>query len=985
MLRYFCVKIPQATAAVSVSNEDSDSSRGTSLQNGSNYCMVLALVRPTSKPYEVFNFVIDVYFSFDSLANLVTSLDTLQESKKEELISYMRRFSVRYDQVVLPMKDALNFYTNLGFHSTVLQSSTEMDVTCSAEKPIVDQLLAHFSVDSTSLFVNVEHFMILDFRRFSTRKYYRHISRILNWLNRSVSTCLRGYVNREIFSHVLRLSQNVASVVPPEKGEEEVEIDVCGTVIDNEDVAVQLFKDRARREQAELRRVTASAVLATPPEEARVLRKRRAPTVPLLLKRKKIESRAHPDQKSQDTEEAKEERERQKELDEAIRVLLRDLSDDVNPETDPAPPLRALIQNLSSEDTLTSTDFTVDESLQTLLADLTGDHNVDDQRTIKQQLSDIANAALQLAESDMKTEPKRSLRKRLASRTTRSRARTRKTQVKPHFSSELGTADAETTVSVEPIADASPTSSTSVAKRSSQSAAPKPKKLKHERSISSSASSSKVTKRSSTDVSASKRFSRGPSTSPLKRCAPKNSSSKSKTSGSSARGLSSSTQKSSLSKSAAPMAALTPASRSSAASKISTLPKSSIESSISKSSKSSSQWSTSALKNFVVSSTSKSSSSSSVNSDASNSSSSSSVYSPVLKSLSSSSVDAVKRSSVERTLSVDRSNSSTSSVSSVSVKRSSVDPSSTSSGSHTSTKRSSVERSTPSPTSVVKRSSVERSTPVERITAPTTSERLSVERTPSTSTADSSTSLKTPVVSTDKFPSVVTSASVERSTTRRVVRNRATSLATRRPKRSKEQIASESDHSPKRRKSDGDKTVVPCEERSESNSASVVRSFLVDHDYGTIQVEVEPQSSVETSTGIIRTYDLADDEIQVSDMTLDTIALETLSELDSLASQLMPSAETDFDSLLSSLDQHVSKAEEQKKEDEYDPFKAVVDQFFSDELLSLFDSEETSKSPPRLSCQLSEVQRECSSPPRLAPVTTEPEYFCDFSYLTALQ
>lgn len=164
-----------------------------------------------------------------------------------------------------------------------------------------------------------------------------------------------------------------------------------------------------------------------------------------------------------------------------------------------------------------------------------------------------------------------------------------------------------------------------------------------------------------------------------------------------------------------------------------------------------------------------------------------------------------------------------------------------------------------------------------------------------------------------------------------------------------------------------------------------MRSFLVDHDYGTIQVEVEPQSSVETNTGIIRTYDLADDEIQVSDMTLDTIALETLSELDSLASQLMPSAETDFDSLLSSLDQHVSKAEEQKKEDEYDPFKAVVDQFFSDELLSLFDSEETSKSPPRLSCQLSEVQRECSSPPRLAPVTTEPEYFCDFSYLTALQ
>lgn len=951
-----------------MSNEDSDSSRGTSLQNGSNYCMVLALVRPTSKPYEVFNFVIDVYFSFDSLANLVTSLDTLQESKKEELISYMRRFSVRYDQVVLPMKDALNFYTNLGFHSTVLQSSTEMDVTCSAEKPIVDQLLAHFSVDSTSLFVNVEHFMILDFRRFSTRKYYRHISRILNWLNRSVSTCLRGYVNREIFSHVLRLSQNVASVVPPEKGEEEVEIDVCGTVIDNEDVAVQLFKDRARREQAELRRVTASAVLATPPEEARVLRKRRAPTVPLLLKRKKIESRAHPDQKSQDTEEAKEERERQKELDEAIRVLLRDLSDDVNPETDPAPPLRALIQNLSSEDTLTSTDFTVDESLQTLLADLTGDHNVDDQRTIKQQLSDIANAALQLAESDMKTEPKRSLRKRLASRTTRSRARTRKTQVKPHFSSEPGTADAETTVSVEQLADASPTSSTSAVKRSSQSAVPKSKKLKHERSISSSASSSKVTKRSSTEsVSASKRFSRGPSTSPLKRCAPKNSSSKSKTSGSSARGSSSSTQKSSLSKSAAPMAALTPASRSSAAPKISTVPKSSIESSIPKSSKSSSQWSTSTLKNFVVSSTSKSSSSSSVNSDASKSSSSSSVYSPVLKSSSSSSVDAVKRSSVERTLFVERSNSSTSSVSSVSVKR------------------SSVERSTPSPTSVVKRSSVERSTPVEHITAPTTSERLSVKRTPSTSTADCSTSLKTPVVSTDKFPSAVTSASVERSTTRRVVRNRATSLATRRPKRSKEQIASESDHSPKRRKSDGDKTVVPCEERSESNSASVVRSFLVDHDYGTIQVEVEPQSSVETSTGIIRTYDLVDHEIQVSDMTLDTIALETLSELDSLASQLMPSAETDFDSLLSSLDQHVSKAEEQKKEDECDPFKAVVDQFFSDELLSLFDSEETSKSPPRLSCQLSEVQRECSSPPRLAPVTTEPEYFCDFSYLTALQ
>lgn len=163
-----------------------------------------------------------------------------------------------------------------------------------------------------------------------------------------------------------------------------------------------------------------------------------------------------------------------------------------------------------------------------------------------------------------------------------------------------------------------------------------------------------------------------------------------------------------------------------------------------------------------------------------------------------------------------------------------------------------------------------------------------------------------------------------------------------------------------------------------------MHSSLVDHDYGTIQVEIEPQSSVETSTGIIRTYDLADDEIQVSDLTLDTIAFETLSELDSLAS-LVPSAETDFDSLLSSLDQHGSKTEEQKKDDDYDPFKTVVDHFFSDELLSLFDSEETSKSPPQLSCQLAEVQRECSSPPRLAPVTTQPEYFCDFSYLTALQ
>lgn len=294
MLRYFCVKIPQATATASVSTEDSAPS--ASLRN-SNYCMVLALVRPTSNPYEVFNFVIDIYFSFDSLANLVMSMDGMQESKKEELIAYMRRFSVRYDQVVAPMKDALDFYTNLGFHSTVLQSSTELDVTCCVEKlqlPLVDQLLANFRVGFASLFVNVEHFMVLDFRRFSTRKYYRHISRILNWLNRSVSTCLRGYVNREIFSHVLRLSHNV-SVMP----EEEEEIDVCGTVIDKQEdkrprfaEQLSIIKDRARlaHERAELRRVaesTVETVLATPPEETRVLRKRRAPTVPLLLKRKK--------------------------------------------------------------------------------------------------------------------------------------------------------------------------------------------------------------------------------------------------------------------------------------------------------------------------------------------------------------------------------------------------------------------------------------------------------------------------------------------------------------------------------------------------------------------------------------------------------------------------------------------------------------------------------------------------------------------------
>lgn len=135
---------------------------------------------------------------------------------------------------------------------------------------------------------------------------------------------------------------------------------------------------------------------------------------------------------------------------------------------------------------------------------------------------------------------------------------------------------------------------------------------------------------------------------------------------------------------------------------------------------------------------------------------------------------------------------------------------------------------------------------------------------------------------------------------------------------------------------------------------------------------IQPQSSVETT---IRTQDLVSD--------LDTIAFETLSELDSLA-ELMPVAETDFDFLLSSLDQHGSK-EEQKKED-YDPFKTVVDHFFSDELLSLFDSEETSKSPPHLSCQLSEVRTErSSSPPRLAAVITQPEYFCDFSSLTVLQ
>lgn len=201
------------------------------------------------------------------------------------------------------------------------------------------------------------------------------------------------------------------------------------------------------------------------------------------------------------------------------------------------------------------------------------------------------------------------------------------------------------------------------------------------------------------------------------------------------------------------------------------------------------------------------------------------------------------------------------------------------------------------------------------------------------------------------------------------------------------------DPAPKRRKSDGNvdgnvKTVLLRKERSKSADYEV-QSFLVDHDYnGTIRIptmEIEPQSSVETNTGTIRTYDLADDEIQVSDATLDTIAFETLSELDSLAGQPMSAVDTDFDFLLSSLDQYGSKAEDQKKDDEYDPFKSVVDQFFSDELLSIFDSEEDTKSPPHLSRQLSEVQKECSSPPRLAPVTTQPEYFCDFSFLTALQ
>lgn len=150
----------------------------------SNYCMVLAVVRPTSSPFEVFNFVIDVYFSFDSLVRVVESYLGTFEKRKEEIITYIRRYTNRYDQIINQMKKATDFYSELGFRSVLLQAKTEMEVSVEESTPhSLEELLYNFRVGSTSLFVNVENFLLLDFRRLSTRKYYKQLSQIFNWLH----------------------------------------------------------------------------------------------------------------------------------------------------------------------------------------------------------------------------------------------------------------------------------------------------------------------------------------------------------------------------------------------------------------------------------------------------------------------------------------------------------------------------------------------------------------------------------------------------------------------------------------------------------------------------------------------------------------------------------------------------------------------------------------------------------------------------------
>ena len=112
--------------------------------------------------------------------------------------------AVRYDKLVNDMRDATAFYTNFGFHSAVLQPTTELDVTCTIDRskipPLFGDFLANFRVQSTSLFVSASKLPTLDLR------HSKELARVFDWLGGNVSSCTRGYVNREIFSHILRMS-----------------------------------------------------------------------------------------------------------------------------------------------------------------------------------------------------------------------------------------------------------------------------------------------------------------------------------------------------------------------------------------------------------------------------------------------------------------------------------------------------------------------------------------------------------------------------------------------------------------------------------------------------------------------------------------------------------------------------------------------------------------------------------------------------------
>ena len=156
--------------------------------------------------------------------------------------------------------------------------------------------------------------------------------------------------------------------------------------------------------------------------------------------------------------------------------------------------------------------------------------------------------------------------------------------------------------------------------------------------------------------------------------------------------------------------------------------------------------------------------------------------------------------------------------------------------------------------------------------------------------------------------------------------------------------------------------------------------------------------------GVVRVYDLADEELHVSD-NIEALAFATLSELDAIVSEPLPTS-PEFEMLLSSLNEldeslttgtgspTVKVPTSVVEESTYDPYKTVVDQFFSDELLALFDPEYERREmthdsqPPVLSPQLGQTAIANGTEaalPTLTSVQTQPEFFYDFSSLTALQ